>query len=78
MNSQAAIVGFHPSNLFTWHQIQKRSAKVDLIQLKKFETILLGKGSCTVFECVSRFRENPIVSKLKQDSCYKVYASLYI
>ena len=29
-NSQAAIVGFHPSNLFTWHPVQKRSQKGDL------------------------------------------------
>ena len=39
----------------------------------------LGRGNFVLFSNLfNRFREHPVVSKLKQDSCHEVQARLYI
>ena len=76
-DSQAAIVGFYLSNLFTWHPVQKKKCKswLCIITCKKH----LGRGNFVLFSNLfHHFREHSIVSKFKQDSCHEVHASLYI
>ena len=58
MNSQAAIVGFHPSNLFTWHPMQKGSAKVDF---NIVEEHLEGGNFVLLSDLFPCFAEHPVV-----------------
>ena len=72
--AKAATVGFHPSNL--WPSVYMASnAKKKCKLIKKH----LGRGNFVLFlNLFHRFREHPVVSKLKQDSCQKVHARLYM
>ena len=75
-NSQVAIVGFHPGNLFAWHPNAKRKHKswLDIVKKKK----KLGRGNFVLFlNLFPGFREHPIVflslNKIHATKCMQAY-----